>query len=75
MIAEQLAFLARDNRFESNPLSLVCPLVNNYLALAVSLFDFVWEYTKQRPIQARERCVFEMTFNDSADVGEITISV
>jgi hypothetical protein len=75
MIAQRHAFLARDNRFERNSLSLVRPLVNYYLALTVSLFDLVWEYANQCPIQACEWCVFLMTFNNRADVGEITISM
>ena len=75
MIAERHACLTRDNRFKSKPLSLVRPLVDNDLALAVALRYLSGKYAEQRPIQTRERSVVEMTLNDGTDVGEVTIPV
>ena len=75
MVAEWPACLTRYNPFESNPLSLVRPLVDNDLALAVSFFDLAGEYAEQRPIQARQRRAVEMTCNDGSDIGKPTISM
>ena len=75
MVAEWPACLTRYNRFESDPLGLVRPLVDNDLALAVSFLDLGGEYAEQRPIQARQRRAIEMTCNDGADIGKLTISV
>ena len=75
MIAQRHAFFAREYRFESNPLSLISPLINNYLAFSVSLRDLVREYAKKCPIQSREWRIIEMAFNDGTNVGEITIPV
>ena len=69
------ACLARDNRFESNPLSLVRTLVDNDLALAVSLRGLTRPHVKARPVQARERRIVEMAFNDVTDEGRLTIAV
>ena len=66
-IAQGFAGLARDNRFKRGPLSVVGPLVDNDLALAVSLRDFAGPLVKRRPVQARERRVVEMAFNEVAD--------
>ena len=75
MVAEWRACPTRYERFERVPLSLVRPLVDNDLALAVSLFDLARKFAKQRPLQVRQRRAIEMTFNDSADVSKQTISV
>ena len=75
MIAEGFACLARDNRFKSNALSVVCSLIYHNLSLAVSVRDLIGEFAKQRPIQARERRVIEMALNNRADVGEMTIAM
>ncbi len=75
MIAEGFARLARDDRFKSNPLSVVRALVDHNLALGVSLRHLIGEYAKQRPIQARERRVVEMAFDNGAGVGELTIAM
>jgi hypothetical protein len=75
MIAEGFARLPRDDRFKSDPLSVVRPLVDHNLAPAVSLRDLTREYAKQRPIQARERRVVEMAFDNGADVSEVTIAM
>ncbi len=61
MVAEWPACLTRYDRFKSNPLGLVRPLVDNDLALAVSFLDLAGEYAEQRPIQARQRRAIEMT--------------
>lgn len=75
MIAEGLARLARDDCLESTTLSVVRSLVDHHLALAVSLRNLAGEFADQRPIQARERRVVEMPFDDAADVGELTIAM
>jgi hypothetical protein len=75
MIAEGRACLARDNRFKRDPLSFVRTLVDNDLALAVSLRDLTGPLVKRRPIQARERRIIEMAFNDVADEGRLTKAV
>ncbi len=75
MIAEGFARLARDDRFESHTLSVVRSLVDHNLALTVSVRDLVGENAKQRPIQARKRCVVEMAFDNGANVGELTIAM
>ncbi len=75
MIAEGFARLARDDRFKSNPLSVVRSLVDHNLALSVSLRNLIGENAKQRSIQARERRVVEMAFDNGADVGELTIAM
>jgi hypothetical protein len=45
MIAEGYTCLARDNCLESSTLSFIRSLIYDDLAFAVSLFDFVREYT------------------------------
>ena len=75
MIAEGFARLARDDCLESPTLSVVRSLVDHDLALTVSLRDLAGECAKQRPIQARERRVVEMAFDNGADVGELTIAM
>src|SRR5687767_14206919 len=75
MIAGGFARLARDDCFESLALSLVRALVDHDLTLTVSLRDLTGEYAKQRPIQARERRVVEMAFDDGANVGELAIAM
>jgi len=75
MIAEGFARLPRDYRFKSNALSVVRSLVDHNLALTVSLCNLAEEYAKQRPIQACERRVVEMAFDNGADVGELTIAM
>ena len=75
MIAERFARLARDDRFKRSTLSVIRSLVDHNLALTVSLRDLIGEYAKQRPIQARERRVVEMPFDNGADVGELTIAM
>ena len=44
-------------------------LVDNDLALAISLRDFAGPLVKCRPIQALERCVIEMAFDDGTGLG------
>jgi ribosomal protein S7 len=75
MIAEGFARLARDDRFKSNPLSVVRSLVDHNLAPTVSVRDLIGEFAKQRPVQARERRVVEMALDNRADVGEVTIAM
>jgi hypothetical protein len=75
MVAERRACPTRYYRFERVPLSLICALVDNDLALAVSLLDLARKFAKQRPIQVRQRRSIEVTSNDSADVSKQTISV
>ncbi len=75
MIAEGFARPARDDSFKSDPLSVVRSLVYHNLALTVSLRDLAEENAKQRPIQARERRVVEMAFDNGADVRELTIAM
>jgi hypothetical protein len=75
MIAKGLARFARDDCFQGLTLSVVRSLVDNDLALAVSLRDLTGEYAKQRPIQAHEWCVVEMACDDGADIGEMTVTV
>ena len=75
MVAEWPACLTRYNPFESNPLSLVRPLVDNDLALAVSFLHLAREYAEQRPIQARQRRAVEMTCNDGSGLRKPTISM
>ncbi len=75
MIAEGHTSLARDNRFERSSLNFIRSLIYNDLAFAVPLFDFAKKYTHQGPIQARQRRAVEMAFNDSTDIGKLTISV
>src|SRR5437899_10389081 len=75
MIAEGFARLARDDCLESPTLSVVRSLVDHDLALTVSLRDLAGEFAKQRPIQARERRVVEMAFENGDDVCELTIAM
>src|SRR5712691_9769040 len=75
MIAEGFARLARDDRFESDALRVVRTLIDHDLALTVSLRDLPGEYAKQRPLQARERRVVEVAFDDSPDIGELTVAM
>jgi hypothetical protein len=75
MIAEGFARLARYDRFEGHTLSSVRSLVDHDLALSVSIRDLTGKLAKQRPVQARKRCVVEMAFEDGADVGELTITM
>ena len=56
-------------------MSLIGTLVDNDLALAISLRDFAGPFVKPRPVQARERRVVEVTFNDVADEGRLTIAI
>ncbi len=50
-------------------------LVDDDLALAVSLREFTGPLVKPRPIQACERRIVEMAFNDVADEGRLTIAM
>jgi len=50
-------------------LSFIRTFVDNDLAFAISLRDFVGPLVLPRPIQPRERRIVEMTFNDVADEG------
>ena len=74
-IAQGFACFARDNFFERNPLSFIRALIDNDLALAVSVRDFAGPFVEARPFQAGERGVVEMAFDDGADEGRLTIAV
>ena len=74
-IAEGRASLARDNRFERDPLSVIRTLVDNDLTLAIPLRDFSGPLVEPRPIQARERRIVEMALDDVADEGRLTLAM
>ena len=74
-IAQGFACLARDNRFQRDPLSVIRALVDDDLALAVSVRDFAGPLVKPRPIQARQRRIVEMALNDVADEGRLTLAM
>ncbi len=56
-------------------MSFVRTFVDNNLAFAVSVRDFARPLVKPRPIQPREWRIVEMTFNDVADEGRLTIAM
>ena len=49
--------------------------VDNDLAFAVSILDLAWPLVQARPFQPRERRSVEMTCNDVADEGRLTITM
>lgn len=74
-IAQRDARLARNNRFESDPLPFIRTLVDHDLALAVSIFDLAGPLVKARPLEAREQRIVEVAFNNVANEGRLTIAV
>jgi hypothetical protein len=50
-------------------------LIDNDLALAISVLDFAGPLVKPRPVQACDRRIIEMARNNVADKGRLTIAV
>jgi hypothetical protein len=50
-------------------LSFICTLVYYDLALAIPVLDLAGPLVKRSSVQARERRIVEMAFNDVADKG------
>ncbi len=75
MVAERLACLARNDGFERLALRVIPTLVDDDLALAVSLRDLTGKFANQCPVQVCKWRVVEMSFHDGADIGEITIAM
>src|SRR3990170_1251349 len=61
--------------FKFDPLSFIRTCVDNDLAFAIALRDFARPLVQPRPLQPRERCIVEMTFNEVTDEGRLTISM
>ncbi len=56
-------------------MGFICALVDNDLALAISVPDFGGPLVKSRPVQALKRRVVEVAFDDVADEGRLTIAL
>jgi hypothetical protein len=56
-------------------LSFIRSFVDNNLAYAIAVGDFARPLVQRRPIQPRERRIFEMTFDDITNLGRLTIAM
>jgi hypothetical protein len=68
-VAQGSACLARDDCFKRDALRLIRALVDDDLALAISLRDFTRPLVEPCPVQAGERRIVEMACDDITDEG------